>query len=300
MRRPLGVMTWNVRYFGHGLAGLRSTYGWMQKMAEGVAALDPLPDVIALQEVETRSWRAGNHPDPQLDRFLACLNEALEERGQARRFRGLYFPAHQYSFGNVGALYTTGLAILVADQVEVHETHTIHDITHVRLAQFERLKQRRIAAHVRLRFADTGDWLDLFNTHFSLPAFFEVGPHRIPDGMGHGTNQMREAQRLMRFVRKHAGPNAVIVGDLNTLPGSPVYRAFKKAGLADAFAETRNMDLDALLGWGTARFLHRRMHIDHVFSTPSVRWVEFADHHIDSGPLVGLSDHAPKLGWLRP
>lgn len=300
MSRPLGVMTWNVRYFGHGTGGLRSTDAWMRRIAEGLASLEQLPEVIALQEVETRSLRAGMHPEPQLQRFLRHFHETLMSRGVYRRYRGLYFPAHAYRLGGAGTLYTTGLAMLLSDEVEELGRHAIHDITCVRLASFERLKQRRIAAHVRLRRAGQDQAIDLFNTHFSLPAFLEVGPHRVPERMGHGTNQMREAQRLMRFVRKFAGSRAVLLGDLNTLPGSPVYTALSRSGLRDAFAETRHMCLDDLLDWATARFLHKRMHIDHVFSTPELRWLEFAEHHVDAGPLVGLSDHAPKLGWLRP
>lgn len=292
-------MTWNVRYFGHGLGGLRATDTWMRRMAEALASLEELPDVLALQEVEARSWRGGLHPDPQLERFLRFLHEALEAAGRERRYRGHYFPAHRYQVGGVEAIYTTGLAVLVADHVTVQEAHRVQDITHVRLSRFERLKQRRIAVHVRLGVPGAESSLDLFNTHLSLPAFLEVGPHRIPDRMGHGSNQVAEVERLLGFVRRHAGEKAVVVGDFNTLPASPAYEVVQGAGLIDAFAQTRRMCMDELLGWGTARFLHKRMHIDHVFSTPAVRWLEFADHHIDAGPLVGLSDHAPKLGWLH-
>lgn len=300
MSRPLGVMTWNVRYFGHGLGGLRSTDAWMRRIAQGLGSLDQLPEVVALQEVETRSLRAGLYPEPQLTRFLKQLNGILAARGTRRRYRGLYFPAHAYRLGASSALYTTGLAVLLADEIEVVGRHTAHDITCFRLATFERLKQRRVVAHVRLRRAGDEQAIDLFNTHFSLPAFLEVGPHRVPDRMGHGTNQIREAERLVRFVRQHAASRAVLVGDFNTQPGSPVYDALARSGLRDAFADTRAMDLEDLLGWATARFLHKRMHIDHVFSTPDLEWLEFGDHDVDAGPLVGLSDHAPKVGWLRP
>lgn len=292
---PLCIMTWNVRYFGHGLGGLRATEGWMRRMAERVAALDQIPDVIALQEVETSSLRAGLHDQPQLDRFLGFLHDALHAKGETRRFRGLYFPAHRYGFG-ASALYTTGLAWLVAEHVELDEEQAIHDITSIPESRFSGLKQRRIAAHVRLRAG--GEEVDLFNTHLSLPSFSEVGMHRIPDRMGHGSNQLREVDRLLEFVDRRAGRHAVVVGDFNTLPDSPAYRSVTGAGLEDAFARTTGMGLDAMLKWGTARFLHRRMHIDHVFSTGGLRWLSFAEHHVDAGPLVGLSDHAPKLGWL--
>ena len=55
--RPITVMTWNVRYFGHGLRGLSSTEGGMRRAAKALAGLDALPDLIALQEVEREKGR---------------------------------------------------------------------------------------------------------------------------------------------------------------------------------------------------------------------------------------------------
>lgn len=298
--QPLGIMTWNVRYFGHGWGGLRATEGWIRRMARRLAALDPLPDVLALQEVEARSLRGGLHQDPQLNRFMDEFHAALVQRGKTPRFRGLYWPAHRYALRVGHPLYTTGLALIVSDRMEVAGDPTVRDITHVRLSVFEPMKQRRIAAHVRLRLRASRDrdWIDLFNTHLSLPAFLEVGPHRVPDRMGHGSNQLAEVEKLLSFVDRHAGSKAVILGDFNTLPGSPVYQRVRHLGWVDAFAETRGLELSEQLRWGTARFLHKHMHIDHVFSTPGLRWSAFGDHRIDAGPLVGLSDHAPKLGWV--
>lgn len=292
---PLNLMTWNVRYFGHGTGGLRASDAWMHRLAGAVATLDPLPDVIALQEVEDRSLRAGMHPLGQHRRFLRALNEA---RGTPGGWHGMYFPAHRYAVPGFAPAYTTGLAVLVGPglHVERHNAELPHDITHVRLRAFRALKQRRVAAHVRIRAR--GGTLDLFNTHLSLPAFLEVGPHRVPVRMGHGTNQLHEAQALLRYVGAQTVGSAVIVGDFNSAPGSPVYRAILEAGLVDGFAAARGFDHDDLHDWHTAAFRDQRMHIDHVFATPCVRWLDFGDHQIDTGPLGGLSDHAPKIGRL--
>lgn len=295
----LTLMTWNVRYFGHGLGGLRATEGWMRLAARAIAQLDPLPDVVALQEVETASLRGGLGPRPQIQRFLDHLDAALDDHGLDTRFMGLHFPAHRYALPRVPPLYTTGLAVLVRDTVEVvaHNADDPHDITHVRLARFARFKQRRIAAHVRLRARGGDEEVDLFNTHLSLPAFLEVGPTRVPRKMGHGTNQLKEAFRVLEFLELKRGEHAVVLGDFNSAPDSPVYNAFTDRGLIDAHRQGGDENPDE---HASARFLNQRMHIDHVFSTPSVHWQDFHAHRIDeNGPFWGLSDHAPKVGRLE-
>jgi endonuclease/exonuclease/phosphatase family metal-dependent hydrolase len=292
-------MTWNVRYFGHGAKGLRASAGWTGRLARAIASLPDLPHVVALQEVETRSLRAGLAPEPQLDRFQALLNAAARAEGHRRRYEALYFPAHRYALPTGPALYTTGLAFLVCDGVEVlqHNALAPFPITHVRPGRLSWLKQTRVAAHLRLAVADGA--VDLFNTHLSLPAFLEVGPHRVPSRMGHGTNQLAEVGSLLGFMEAHrGGPHAVLVGDFNAAPGSPVYRAIGEAGLVDAQAAFTGRRADALRP-GTARFMHLRMHLDHVFSTPAVRWRRFTQHRVDgAGAFAGLSDHAPKIGRL--
>jgi endonuclease/exonuclease/phosphatase family metal-dependent hydrolase len=55
---PFRIVSYNVRYFGHGLKGLASTRGAKQQIAQSLASLDPLPAVICLQEVEQRSLRS--------------------------------------------------------------------------------------------------------------------------------------------------------------------------------------------------------------------------------------------------
>ena len=56
--RTLRVMTYNVRYFGHATRGIASTGPAFRRIARSLAALDPLPDLVCLQEVETQSLRS--------------------------------------------------------------------------------------------------------------------------------------------------------------------------------------------------------------------------------------------------
>lgn len=299
---PVRLMTWNVRYFGHGLRGLRATRGGMRASARALAGLAALPDLVALQEVETSSLRAGLHPDGQLARFLGELHGALDAVGRRGvRYRGLYYPAHRYGGARGPALYTTGLAILVGPRLEIvdHNAHDPDEITHVRVPWTRGLKQRRIVAHARVRLRDApATALDLFNTHLSLPAFFEVGPHRVHAAMGQGSNQVAEVQAVLDALGRRADGPAVLVGDLNTAPGSPAYDAVLSHGLVDVFAARSGLSDAERAAVATAGFARARMHIDHIFGDPSLPWIDAHAHRVDGGPFARLSDHAPKLATV--
>jgi endonuclease/exonuclease/phosphatase family metal-dependent hydrolase len=287
----LSVMTWNVRYFGHGSGGVRASDEWMRRMAWVLAGRPEIPDVIALQEVEDGSLRGGR--DPQLARFVGFLHEALAAHHRPERFTALYFPAHRYALGET-SLFTTGLATLVSDAhvVEAHNAEAPFDITHVRLRGMHPLKQRRIAARVRIR-PHGGSPIEVINIHLSLPAFFEErGPHRLPERMGFGTNQLVEVENLLAWLDDLPSGPKVVLGDFNSEPGSPAHRRLVQGGLVDAW-DGRVVD------GGTASFLHFRMHLDHLFATPSVSWTRVLAHSVDHGPFRGLSDHAPKTGTLE-
>jgi endonuclease/exonuclease/phosphatase family metal-dependent hydrolase len=292
----LNIMTWNVRYFGHGTRGLRASNGWIRRLATAVAGMERAPDVLALQEVETRSLRAGLSGASQLERFAEELSRALPDR----TYRPLYFPAHRYALGDGPALYTTGLAMLISDHLEVLHDNSEgpHAITHIRAGRLAALKQARIVAHVRLAVGQEA--LDLFNTHMSLPGFLEVGPHRIHSKMGHGSNQLAEVAELQSVIEEcRNGEHAVLMGDLNTAPASPAYNAIIENGWIDAHASYTGQTPTILRKIATARFMHLRMHVDHVFATPEVGWTDFTSHSVDgAGPFAGLSDHAPKSGRL--
>jgi len=119
--------------------------------------------------------------------------------------------------------------------------------------------------------------------------------------MGWGPNQVEEAQNLARFVKKEKkSERFVVMGDFNALPGSPVYKYLVgEAGYRDAFAEVQKMDEGALLDWPTAGFMALRMHLDHVFSGSSLKWLDFTGSHRfgdRTSPFHGLSDHMPLIG----
>jgi endonuclease/exonuclease/phosphatase family metal-dependent hydrolase len=317
--RPLRIVTYNVRYFGHGTRGIVSTRRSMERIAAALSALEPLADVVCLQEVETRSLRShvahrrgeadpppGGQEDTQLARFVPMLERALAPRRSP--YAAFYFPAHSYRIAGKASIYTTGLAVLVHDRlaVEHHNATVPHDITHRRVHALRRLKQTRICAHVRVRLpARAGEpaapAVDVFNTHLSLPSSLarEFWTSRVR--MGYGKNQLEEARALAAFVEKErASDRFVILGDFNALPGSPVYDYLVgEMGYADPFARLHSLSPAELRAWPTAGFLQLRMHLDHVLSGAGLDWVDFDDSHAfgdRTSPFHGLSDHAPLVG----
>ena len=49
--KPIRILSYNVRYFGHATRGLASTGAAMRRIAEAIAALEPSPGIVCLQEV---------------------------------------------------------------------------------------------------------------------------------------------------------------------------------------------------------------------------------------------------------
>jgi endonuclease/exonuclease/phosphatase family metal-dependent hydrolase len=307
----LRILSYNVRYFGHGTRGLASTRRAMHRIAAAIAALDPLPSIVCLQEVETRSLRSTvAHPgeETQLERFMTMLSAELTAAGKSDAYQAYYFPAHAYRIAANTHFYTTGLAILAHEDFEVdhHNAGTPHDITHRRLHAVRGLKQTRICAHVRFREkkARTHRPIEIFNTHLSLPSAIAREFWTQPKRLGWGRNQLEEARNLARFVeRERASDNFAVVGDFNALPGSPVYEHLvRERGWADAFAQRYGFTTTELAEWPTAGFFRMRMHLDHVFSGPGLRFVDFDGTHpygTRSAPFHGLSDHVPMLARCR-
>jgi endonuclease/exonuclease/phosphatase family metal-dependent hydrolase len=306
------LVTYNVRYFGHGTRGLASTKRAMDRIAHAVAALDPLPDVVCLQEVETQSLRSNTlHPakggETQLDRLMIAVHSALAASRSRATYDAHYFPAHVYSVGKRANVYTTGLAILARHEFSVdhHNASGPHDITHPSSA-LRGLKQTRICAHVRIRRkTQASPAVDVFNTHLSLPASLAREFWTSSARMGFGKNQLEEAKKLARFVEKERGSDRfVVVGDFNALPGSPVYEHLvSELGWADPFARMHRLTQSEMRDWPTAGFMRLRMHIDHVLSGPGLEWVDFEDSHPfgdRTSPFHGLSDHVPIVGRFRP
>jgi endonuclease/exonuclease/phosphatase family metal-dependent hydrolase len=301
-------MTYNVRYFGHPTRGLASTSSAVTRIAGSVAALDPLPDFLCLQEVETQSLRSTSinkrwHPDEtQIERVMTELHAALALANKADRYTAYYFPAHAYRLTSRTNIYTTGLAVIARDVFAIghHNAHAPHDITHRR--GVKNLKQTRICAHVSFEH-ESGFTFDVFNTHLSLPSVFSREFWTSDARMGFAPNQLAEARTLADFVeREQRSPYFVVVGDFNSLPGSPVDRYLRdERGLVDAFSQVRRMSEQEARAFATAGFLNLRMHLDHVYSSTPLEWLDFADTRPfgEDGAFAGLSDHVPLIARLR-
>src|SRR5438046_2724648 len=112
------LVSYNVRYFSHALRGIASTKKGKLGIARALAALNPRPDIICLQEVETISlrsslaYRRGTKTETQLQSFMRAVDAAFAERGGPTPYEAYYFRAHTVGSPRM-PIYTTGLAILV-------------------------------------------------------------------------------------------------------------------------------------------------------------------------------------------
>ena len=306
---PLRIVSYNVRYFGHALKGLASTLGPKRRVAAALAALEPLPDIICLQEVETQSFRSSvahrqrTHPDEtQLEAFMGRMEETFAHLRRPMPYEAFYFRAHHYKLGDF-SLYTTGLAILVNTQRLLVDTHNVdapHRITHHHVRMLRERKQSRICAHMRLVSREDGTPLHIFNTHLSLPTPFSRAFWATRDKMGNGINQLHEARALAQVVRhKSAGEPFLVCGDFNSPPASPVFHYLcDEAGFSCAQAKVGQIDPKTTRGFPTAGFMHMRMHLDHIFASDGIRWLD-ADETYPFGDtrsrFHGLSDHMPLI-----
>lgn len=301
------IVSYNVRYFGHGLKGLASTAGSKARIASALAGLEPLADLVALQEVETKSLRSGlahrgAHPaETQLEAFLRHLSVDFQRRGLVMPYRAWYFPAHVYRLGPL-KLYTTGLAMLVNSQrleVIADNEHRPHTITHHSSERLKRVKQTRIAAHLRLENLE-GRRFHLFNTHLSLPSVWAKEFWSQPGKMGFGANQLAEARAVSQYAEHIAQDEPyLVVGDFNTAPRTPVYRYLtEEAGLRGAQEQFNQLDPQHREVFASAGFLHLRMHLDHLFAAGGLGFLDVQGTHTfgDPGsPFTGLSDHVPLI-----
>ncbi|MBN1209548.1 MAG: endonuclease/exonuclease/phosphatase family protein [Myxococcaceae bacterium] len=305
---PLRIVSYNVRYFGHALRGLASTVGPKRRVSTALASLEPLADVVCLQEVETSSFRSSiahrpSHPgETQLQAFMGRMEEIFGAQGREMPYDAFYFRAHHYKLGDF-SLYTTGLAILVNRKtlrVDRHNVEAPAQITYHHVQRLKERKQSRICAHMRLLRAEDSRPFHVFNTHLSLPTPFAREFWATKDKMGRGVNQLHEARKLVELVTEHAqGEPFVMGGDFNSPPASPVFRYLREdAQLTCAQAAVGQIDPTAIRGFPTAGFMHMRMHLDHLFSGGGVRWLDmdetrpFGDA---SSRFHGLSDHMPLI-----
>ncbi len=305
--RPLRIVSYNVRYFGHALRGLAATHRSKLGIAEGIAALTPCPDVVCLQEVETSSVRSTvaarkSHPaETQLEAFMQRLTDAFVATHRECPYDAYYFRAHAYRVGRL-PIYTTGLAVLVHRhrlRVLGNNTASPHPITHHGIEVLRDAKQSRICAHVRMSDS-RGRSLHVFNTHLSLPTPFARGFWSVRNKMGYGVNQLHEARLLAEFVHRRAGDEAfVVTGDFNSAPASPVYQHLTRNLHWTAAQESLGqVNLDAPRAFPTAGFMKLRMHLDHLFAGGGVRWIDLDGTEpfgAPDTPFAGLSDHVPLI-----
>lgn len=306
------LMSYNVRYFGHSLPlrGAASSRRALHAIAEAISTVSCLPHVICLQEVETRSLRSrlshtpGVAGETQLEALMRVLDASLVREGRRERFQAYHFPAHAYEWRGA-KLYTTGLAVLARSDVRVnmHNADAPHEITHRRPGRMSSLKQSRICAHLTAELS-SGEALDIFNTHVSLPQFVSLELFRRGARMGYGENQSKEIDRLADFIEaRRRSDRFVVLGDFNSLPASPAYnRLLERLSVRDPFPDVIGGSVeDVRERWPTAGFLHLRMRIDHMFVGRGLECLDFDDTHPfgETGRWHGLSDHVPLLGRFR-
>jgi endonuclease/exonuclease/phosphatase family metal-dependent hydrolase len=303
---PLRIVTYNVRYFGHALRGLASTRGSKRGIAEALAGLDPIADIVCLQEVETISlrsrlaFRREHQQETQLESFMSQLEQAFERRPPPFPYDAFYFRAHVSRLGKT-PLQTTGLAILVHRyrvKIDAHNCENPHNITWHHVLRWKDRKQTRICAHMRL-VAPGGKPFHVFNTHLSLPTPFAKAFWTEKEKMGFGINQLHEAKTLAAFIQRHsAGEPFIVCGDFNSAPGSPVFRYLTEdAGLTGVQLKLGQIDSDPR-SFPTAGFMNLRMHLDHLFSGGPLRWLDLAGTRKfgdRESPFHGKSDHVPLI-----
>jgi len=304
-------VSYNVRYFGHALKGLASTRASRERIAAGLAALDPPADVVCLQEIETVSMRSSvalrrdGRGRTQLEAFMADLEAAFAARGRASPYEGFYFGANVTRVRGI-AVASAGLAILVNVRrlaVRGHNVAAPHPITHHHVVRFKDRKQTRICAHVTLESPE-GVRFHVFNTHLSLPTPFARGFWARSERMGWGTNQLEEARTLASFVRRSAGDEPFVVGgDFNSAPGSPVYDYLTgEHGFASPAEALGLCDPRRPKAFPTAGFFTLRMHLDHVFAGNGAAFLDLEGTRrfgVRGAPFHGLSDHVPLIGRFR-
>jgi endonuclease/exonuclease/phosphatase family metal-dependent hydrolase len=309
---PLRIVTYNVRYFGHSTRGIASTRKGKRGIAQALASLDPVADMVCLQEVETISLRSSlafrreRPEETQLESFMSELEESFEKRDPPFPYDAFYFNAHVNRIGNT-PVQSMGLAILVHRyrlKIEEHNCEAPANITHHHVLRWKDRKQTRICAHMRLK-GPAGKAVHLFNTHLSLPTPFAKAFWTTSQKMGFGINQLQEAKKLASYIERHTGGEPYVVcGDFNSPPGSPVYKQLtEEAGLMGVQQALGHLDKDDPRGFPTAGFMRLRMHLDHLFSGNGVQWLDmegtrpFGDR---GSPFFGKSDHMPLIARFTP
>ena len=216
--QALELLSYNVRYFGHGTRGLASTRAAMRRIADAIASLAPMPTIVCMQEVETRSIRstvADRGTALASNASLSCSRPPSPTRAREDAYdtRTTSSPRLSSVGARPASLYTPGSRHPWRTRTFAvrppQRERCLHDITHRRLHPIRRgFKQTRICARAghRDRRAHGVEPIDVFSTHLGLPSALTCarsGPSR--SGSGQSPNQLEEARNLVRFVeREHA------------------------------------------------------------------------------------------------
>ena len=72
--------------------------------------------------------------------------------------------------------------------------------------------------------------------------------------------------------------------------------------MSDGLQATLGVPANEARAYPTAGFMNLRMHLDHLYASPSLEWVDTEGTHPfgQPGPFDGLSDHVPILAHVRP
>lgn len=218
----------------------------------------PAPDILALQEADKRTGRAGN------EHVAALLADAV----------GM-------SYVHVGASLPRGIEpkqrewwldfeeqVAMNDQgdmgVALLSRIPLHDIAVVDLPWHECPWRPRVAGAATIRWHDQD--IRLFNVH--------IDPHGPLD------NQHEQTEAVLREAAKHDGP-VVILGDFNTLSKQKAIE-IRKLMESQGYATPFPTDITTWRGAGVVRF-----HADWIFG----RGVNFKRGGV-AKPL-NVSDHWP-------
>ena len=140
----------------------------------------------------------------------------------------------------------------------------------------------RVAQRLCVRLVD-GQVLDFYNTHLHHSA----DDHDL---------RLRQAERILEWMKAHAGVPQVLVGDFNALPDDPaIQRILGPGGLQSAFVAVHGEKLTATVP--TPLSYHRddeEKVIDYIFVNDLIEvhdaWITFDRAH-DSDERLSASDH---------
>jgi endonuclease/exonuclease/phosphatase family metal-dependent hydrolase len=180
------------------------------------------PHLVGLQEVSKIDITLPPlQVDLHLD-FLPVLVAELQARGLP------YLVAARVS--NIEAAPFPGVSLLDEDVLLIDRTRvTVQDIS----AQRFSANLGEVAPGVML----ARGWVSATVT-VDRRAYTVISTH-LESGQAAGLDQLRAAQAGELVAALAGAPGPIVVGDLNDVPGSPMYRVLEGAGFTDLWAELR-------------------------------------------------------------